>query len=51
MAGSAFAAPSERNAVSVNAKKSGVGSPASRMRCLESTLSMQRMHADGPDAV
>ena len=31
--------------------KSGVGMPASRMWCLASTLSAQRMQADTPDPV
>ena len=39
------------NAVSLKAKKSGVGMPASRMSCLAMTLSAQRMQADTPEPV
>ena len=51
MAGSACAAPSSRNAVSLKAKKSGVGMPASRIACLASTLSEARMQADTREPV
>jgi hypothetical protein len=51
IASSASAAPSSRNAVSVKAKKSGVGSPASRIACLAATLSMHRMQPDTPEPV
>ena len=47
MAPSASAAPSSLNAVSLKAKKSGVGSPASRMRVLgDAPCPTQRMQAD-----
>ena len=36
---------------SANERKSGVGMPASRIRCLASALSVQRMHAPGPEPV
>ena len=42
---------SSRKASSLNAKNSGVGTPASMSRCLASTLSMQRMHASTPGPV
>jgi hypothetical protein len=51
IAGSASAAPSSRNAVSLKAKKSGVGIPASWSRCLVSTLSFARTHASTPEPV
>ena len=51
IAGSAAPAPSSANAVSLKAKKSGVGMPASRITCLAITLSAQRMQADTPEPV
>jgi hypothetical protein len=51
IAPSASAAPSSRNAVSLNAKNSGVGIPASIIRCLASTLSIERTQASTPEPV
>ena len=51
MAVSASAAPSSRKAVSLKAKKSGVGMPASSIRCLASTLSIAREQASTPEPV
>ncbi len=47
----AAAAPSSLIDASRTKWKSGVGMPASRIRCLASTLSVQRMHAAGPEPV
>jgi hypothetical protein len=48
IAGRASAAPSSLKAVSLNAKKSGVGIPASSMWFFAMTLSAQRMQAEMP---
>src|SRR5882762_8531599 len=49
--GNACAAPSCLIHDSLNEWKSGVGMPAPRIRCLASALSVQHMHAAGPDPV
>ncbi len=51
MSASAAATPSSLMALSLMAVKSGVGMPASRIRYLASALSVQRMHAAGPEPV
>ena len=51
IAGSACAAPSSLKAVSLNARKSGVGMSASAMSAFATTLSKQRTHAAGGEPV
>ena len=48
---SVSAAPRLRKAVSLKATKSGVGMPASSIRCLARTLSVARMQASTPEPV
>ena len=49
--GSAAATPRSLIALSLNAANAGVGMPASRIRYFARALSVQRMHAAGPEPV